>query len=302
MNAEIKEAGKLSNESWRAKFYGLVREGNKYRVSNSAVRHSAWILGVGILILQVYSAFRPSFKRTNDLMFAPPQVRSDISSIYVPGPLSAKREAEREKRRGLNAQNSRAIPIIERIRPVRLSENMGIPPGSEVMGQLASAGANGMVKVQTLEAVRFDGEALLPKGSVLLGRGTSSDDRLYITFRRAILPDKSELKVKAFAYDVKDRVIGLKGNKISDYAFRLAASAGLIFLGGVADGMRDDYSSSPFARRRPTVRDAALNGVSTTTADLSRQTLESMKNSQERVVVDYSSRLIVIFGDIDDDE
>ena len=299
MKGEVKDSETLTSDSWRPKFYGLIREGRKFRVSNAFVRHSVMIASLGVLVLQVYSALKPSFKRSADLVFAPPQVRADMDSIYVPDVMNAKRDLEIEKKRRSATVSSRPFPIIERIKPVNLSGIDGIPAGSEVKAQLVSGGANGMVKAQLAESLSVQGESVLPKGTVLLGKGSSSDDRLYIAFRRAILPDKTEMKIKALAYDAKDRVIGLKGKKVSDYAFKLAASAGLIFLGGVADGMRDDYSSSPFVQKRPTMRDAALNGVSTSTSDLSHQMLESMKNSQERVVVDHSSQLIVIFGDSD---
>lgn len=300
MSAEIKNKVEVTDASWRPKFYGLVKEGRKFRVSSAFLRHLAWVVAIGIAAVQVYSAFIPSFKKGTERLFAPPQVRADMQSVYVPGLMDAKRDAEIERKRKAEVASSKPVPIIEKIRPVSLSTTSGIPPGAEVLAQLASGGANGMVKARTLEVLMTDGELILPKGTVLLGKGSSSDDRLYISFRRAILPDRTEMKIKALAYDEKDRIIGLKGQKISDYAFKLAASSGLIFLGGVADGMREDYSSNPFAQRRPTMRDAALNGISTATSDLSHEMLDSMKNSQERVVVDHSTRLIVIFGDTDD--
>lgn len=299
MTAEIKPQAKLTPQSWRPWFYAFVKDGQKYRVSNPFLRHSAWAAGALVVAIQLYSLFQPSFKKSTDLMFAPPQVRADMDSVYLPPLMDARRDAELERKRIAGGARARPLPAVERIRPVNLSGIDGIPPGSEVVAELVSGGANGMIKAQIVESLKAQGDVLLQKGTVLIGKGSSQDDRLYIAFRRAISPDKSEMKIRALAYDVKDRIIGLKGKKISDYAFKLATSAGLIFLGGVADGMRDDYSSSPFVQRRPTMRDAALNGVTTSTADLSREMMDSMKNSQERVVVDHSSRLIVIFGDAD---
>lgn len=299
MSGQINDATKLSSESWRPKFYGLIAEGRKLRVSNVALRHSAWVIGVLIVGIQLYSALKPSFKRSTEILFAPPQVRSDLDSVYVPPLMNAKRDAEMDRGRQSSRTKGRPVPIVERIRPVSLSNFQGIPAGTEGVAQLVSGGANGMVKAQLVENLNAGGDVLLPRGTVLIGKGSSSDDRLYIAFRRAIKPDGQESKITALAYDEKDRIVGLKGKKISDYAFRLAASAGLIFLGGVADGMRQDYSSSPLVQRRPTMRDAALNGVSTSTADMSHQMIDSMKNAQERVVVDHSTKLVVIFGDSD---
>jgi hypothetical protein len=297
MTGQVKDKTKLTRESWRAKGYGLIEEGHKLRVSSTGLRHAAWIVGIVVVAVQLYSAFKPSFRKSTENFFAPPEVRSDLPT-YVPPIMDAKRDAQLSKKERLALIKSRPLPLVERIKPINLIGFKGIPPGSEVTAQLVSGGANGMVKAQMTETLKGGGEDLLPKGTILIGKGSSSDDRLYIAFRKAVRPDGESTKIAALAYDVKDRVVGLKGKKISDYAFKLAASAGLIFLGGVADGMRDDNSQNPFYQKRPTMRDAALNGVSSATSDLSKQTLESI-NQQERVVVEHSTKLIVIFGDSD---
>ncbi len=295
------EAKNLTAESWRPKMYGLFREGRKLRVSNGLIR--ALIIGTGVTIFgfQVFSLFKPSIKRTTEIMFSPPQVRSDIEQVYVPPIMNEKREAEFEKvrQRKFRGQIKREPVIIDRIKPIQLGRVAGIPSGSEVLAELKSGGTNGMIKVVLVENLAVAGDILLPAKSVLLGQGSSSEKRLYVAFHKAIMPDKSETKISALGYDEKDRMLGLKGKKISDHAFRLATSAGLIFLGGMADGMRADYSPSPFEQRRTTTRDAALNGVSTATSDMSRQMIDGMKSQQERVEVAHSTRLIIIFGDSD---
>jgi len=299
MNGEIKTDLKLTDESWRGKMYGLVQDGRKFKVSHRALKATAWITAAAITVFQLFIAFQPSFRKSTVVMFAPPLMRSEVESIYVPSPMNSEKEAEKERQRQTVNARGRLVPIIDRIKPVNLSGLEGIPTGSEVIAQLVSGGANGMVKAKLVDALIASGEVLLPRGTVLMGKGSSSEDRLYIKFGKAITPDRHEMKISALAYDEKDRIVGLKGQKISNTAFKLAASAGLIFLGGVADGMREDYSSNPYGQRRPTMRDAALNGVSTSASDLSRETMESMKNSQARVIVDHSTRLIIIFGDSD---
>ena len=228
MNNENRDATKLTPESWRPKFYGLIAEGRKYRISSSAVKHSAWVIGFLVVATQIYSALEPSFKKSTVVLFAPPQLRSDVEATYVPQIMDAKRDATIDRDRQASRARGRPLPIVERIKPVNLSGLQGIPSGSEAVAQLISGGANGMVKAQLVEILKSSGDILFPRGTVLIGKGSSSDDRLYIAFRKAIKPDGQESKIKAQAYDEKDRIVGLKGKKISDYAFRLAASAGLI--------------------------------------------------------------------------
>jgi hypothetical protein len=163
---------------------------------------------------------------------------------------------------------------------------------------LTSGGANGMVKATLTEGLKSDGEVVLPANTVLLGAGTSSEDRLFMEFSKAILPDKTTMKIKALAYDKEDRILGVKGKKISDYAFKLAASAGMIFLGGMADGMREEVSLVPGERRRPSVRDSALTGVTTATSEVGKDMLEKMKSSDSRIEVAHATSILLIFDDV----
>jgi GTPase involved in cell partitioning and DNA repair len=76
-----------------------------------------------------------------------------------------------------------------------------------------------MVKATLSEPLIVDGEIVADKGSVLYGRGNSSEERLYVSFSKLIKKDKTEMKIKAQAFDSKDRILGLKGSKVGDYAF-----------------------------------------------------------------------------------
>ena len=171
------------------------------------------------------------------------------------------------------AKHGKPLPV-ERIKSVKLGPEIKIPAGSEVFVTLTSGGANGMLKAILPEGLKTDGEVFLPPGTVLLGSGASSNERLFMDFSKAVLPDHTNLKIKALAYDSGDRILGVKGNKVSDYAFRLAASSGLIFLGGMADGLREEVSLAPGERRRHSTRDAALNGVTTAASEVGKDMIE----------------------------
>ena len=298
---QITEEPGLTNESWRPKFYGLIQEGRKIRLSSGALKVSLFVIGLLILSVQVLSSFKPTMAKKVETIFAAPSVRGNSESVYIPPVMSAAKDYEMEKARAREfAQRRLSVGRIEKIKPIKLSQGKGIPSGSEVMTYLASGASNGLVKAVLSQHMKYGGDLVLEKGTTLLGKGTSSEERLYISFTKAVLPDKTEMKIKAFAFDQGDRIIGLKGKKISDYAFRLAASAGLIFLGGVADGLREDTSSNPFEKRKPTTRDAALNGVSTATLETGRDMMDSMKNAQARVEVPSQTPVLVIFGDVND--
>lgn len=235
-----------------------------------------------------------------DSYFRAPSLGVAPESVYVPPVTNAAKELEAEQARARSAaQARRGLVKIEPIKPIRLSQSKEVPSGAEVMAYLSSGASNGLVKAVLSENLKYDGDLFLRKGTTLIGKGNSSEDRLYIQFTKAIAPDKTTQKIKAFAFDQGDRIIGLKGKKISDYAFRLAASAGMIFLGGVADGMREDYSSNPFEKRRPTIRDAALNGVSTATLETGKDMMNDLRTKDARIEVASATPVLVIFGDVE---
>lgn len=288
-----------SNRSWRARSWLMITEGRKAKISNHFLQIIVWVIGLLVLILQGSSIYRPSFKRKAEIIFVPPDLKPPSTATYIPQVMDRNRDLQEEKTRAREFANVRRgrAPEIERIKPVDLGSHQMIPAGSEVLVTLISGGTNGMVKASLSEPLKADGDVFLPVKTVLLGSGTSSDERLFIEFTKAILPDKTTVKIKALAYDQGDRIIGVKGKKISDYAFKLAASSGLIFLGGMADGMRDEVNLGVSERRRPSMRDAALGGVTTATSELGKDMLEKMKSSDNRVEVAHSTSVLVIFDD-----
>lgn len=300
---QIPEEPGLTRESWRPKFYGLIKEGHKARVSPMALKIGIFILSLLVLGGQILMSWNVGSGVKKESVLKIPSLTSNQESFHVPPVTNAAHERALEAERIRSASRGRGILMkIEPIKPIRLSQVKDIPSGAEVMTYLSSGASNGLVKAVLSENLKYDGDLLLKKGTTLIGKGNSSEDRLYIQFTRAISPDKSTMKVKAFAFDRSDRMMGLKGKKISDYAFKLATSAGFIFLGGVADGMIEDYSSNLFEKRKPTMRDAALNGVSNATMETGKDMMNDLKSREARIEVASKTPVLVIFGDLDDKE
>jgi len=289
-----------SNRSWRAKSWLMITEGRKLKVSSRFIQLVLWIIGFVVLILQGSTLYKPSMRRRAEIIFVPPDLKPPPATTYVPHIIDREKDflEEKEKAKEIAHARRRSVPEIEKIMPVNLHSYQVVPAGSEVKVTLTSGGANGLVKAELVESVRAEGDVILPAKTILLGAGSSSDDRLFIDFSKAILPDKTTIRVKALAYDQNDRIIGIKGKKISDYAFKLAASSGLIFLGAVADGMRDEVNLGFGQTSRPTLRNAALSGVATATSEIGKDTLEKIKSSESRVEVAHSTSALVIFDDV----
>ena len=170
-----------------------------------------------------------------------------------------------------------------------------IPPGAEARAVLLSGATNGMIKAQLTEPLKVDGISLLDTGTLLIGEGQSSDERLFIRFNKAVFKNGKFIRVSAQGYDLSDSILGLKGSRVGDYTMKLAASSGLYFLSGLASGMKTEELQLPGQVRRPQVSDAALQGVSMAASEQAKQYLEQMKNKAPLIEVKSGTSFIVTF-------
>jgi hypothetical protein len=89
------------------------------------------------------------------------------------------------------------------------------------------------------------------------------------------------------------------GAKVGDYAFKIAASSGLFFLSGMAEGLQAPENA--MMPQRKSMRDAALQGVAQATVEQGREIVSNM-NNKTIIEVKHSTPVIVIFDDGDSNE
>lgn len=207
--------------------------------------------------------------------------------VLIP-PLILKIEVKTNNYPGANFKPSK-------INVVSFIASGAIPPGAEARAVLLSGATNGMIKAQLTEALKVDGVSILDSGTLLIGEGQSSDERLFIRFNKAVFKNGKFIRVSALGYDLTDKILGLKGSRVGDYTMKLAASSGLYFLSGLASGMKtEDYAMAGQARR-PQVSDAALQGLSTAASEQAKQYLDQMKNKGPVLEVKSGTIFIVTF-------
>lgn len=272
-----------------------AKDGGKTKPSKGLLTMMAGLIVTIVVGLQFLSSVRTN--STNPTAVETPKI--DLGTTVSPPAVTSDLAMRKAESRKIRADKMRET-VFQPLKAFVLQPKIEIPVGAEVLATLSSGGSNGIVTALLDGNVDAEGDTVLPKGTLLYGKGSSSEDRLYISFSTAVLPDKKKQKIKASAFDQNDRMEGLKGKKISDYVFKLATSSGLFFLSGLADGMRDDNYSNPFAERRTTVKDAALNGVSTAAVETGRDMLQKMNEEKERIEVKATTKIVVIFGDSTD--
>ena len=114
-----------------------------------------------------------------------------------------------------------------------------IPAGSMVKASLTTGASNGTVQALVKESLQIQGETVIPEEATLFGSGQSTEERLFIKFTKLVLKDGSSETIQAEAVDSGDKIAGLKGSKVGQYAIKYGAAIGLNFVGGMAEGLQD---------------------------------------------------------------
>lgn len=248
------------------------------------------VIVILMTIIMFFTSRKPVQKTTGKLMQAP-------GSIMTDSQISSKLLTERD------LTNLIQRPRIEKsnygkIQVVSLHSISEIPVGSEARATLASGATDGIVKAKLTVPLIVDGEPVLPEHTTLFGRGKSGEERLFLEFNKAILPDGHVYPIRAQAFDATDKIIGMKGDIVGTRTKKTMAAMGFGFLGGMASGLQSTSGSSLFGyTQAPNIRDAALAGASKAALDQSQSYIEQMKQSPNIIEVKSGTELVVIFDE-----
>ena len=172
-----------------------------------------------------------------------------------------------------------------------------IPPGTTVRAKLSNGASNGLVKAELLDRIEIQGEGIAETGTTLIGRGSSTEDRLMISFQKMVFRNGETQSIHAEACDASDQTVGLKGSKIGRAASMLAAGIGLNFAGGLADGLQESEVRGGVAVRKSDLRNAALNGSAKASVEESKSIIERWKTQKTVIEVKSGTEICVIFSD-----
>lgn len=177
------------------------------------------------------------------------------------------------------------------------SIKLKIPPGTEAQAILINGASNGLVKAKLREDVVVAGELFLSAGAVVMGQGTSTEERLFIKFNKVVLEDGSVSSLQAEAADSSDKIMGLKGSKISSHAIKIAAGAGLNFLAGASTALEDTQGEQGAVVAKPTLRNAILQGTAKSSVEEANNIASQYKNAPPILAVKAGTEITIIFTD-----
>jgi hypothetical protein len=173
-------------------------------------------------------------------------------------------------------------------------EIAGIPPGTLVKARLVTGASDGPVRAKLLQDVSVQGEILIESGGILLGQGTSTEERLFIRFDRMVKKDGTTLQIQAQAIDQGDRIAGLRGNKVSTELAKLGAGIGLNFVGGMSEALQETEVKGGVAVKSNSFKNALLNGATYAALDQSKEVISSYKEKAPRIEVEKGKIIYVM--------
>lgn len=175
--------------------------------------------------------------------------------------------------------------------------NIQIPPGTLARAELVTGASNGAVKAILKDSVRANGETFIEAGSTILGRGSSTEDRLFVVFTKVLHKDGDISQLSAEAADSSDKTLGLKGSKVATRAMRMAANVGLKFIAGVTQALQETEGQAGVTVRKPTLKNALLNGTAESALEESNQIASEYKNSAPVIEVKAGTEFFLFFVD-----
>jgi hypothetical protein len=274
--------------------FGFKKE--KGSLSSRTIKISAGLTLAGLTAIMLISA--PDHHESDDSPGIATPETSDINRASEGIPLNSYSAADEDARLKVQAKKApkKAFPKLAGVQKIDRVTAADISPGSMVKAVLLIGASNGPVRVEVKEALREHGETLVPAGAILWGKGTSSEDRLFIHFSKMILRDGQTQDIQADAADGEDQTVGLKGSRVGRYAARYATAVGLNFVGGMAEGLQAREIVGTQVITKPDAKNALLNGASRATLEMGNEEMEKIRSTPTVIQVDAGKEIFVMFG------
>jgi hypothetical protein len=264
------------------------REGNKLKIKSDLLK-GLFVGSCGVVIIVFLFMPAPKTREKQTTIDTPSSITSYNEEIVLEGYSDIK---DNEKKIPKKKQYK-----IEPLKIVSRSLESSVPLGLSASAILLTGGTNGPIKAKLLEDVELNGEIYIKEGFTLWGHGSSTEERLIITFSKYVDSDGKSHKIKANAYDSSDQILGLKGSVIGRTSKKILAGAGL-GVAGALQTMQQAENMGGVAVIKPSLENALLNGASSATLGIAEQELEELKNKQTIIEVPKGTEVVVVFGEV----
>jgi hypothetical protein len=176
-------------------------------------------------------------------------------------------------------------------------EKVFFEPGTALKAQIVSGGSLGYVKAKLFEELP---NTPLKNGSLLIGKAEVTDDRILVHFTKAIVENKYSYAINAEIADPKTQESGIEISLWEKYSKKFGLSAGLYMITGVADTLQDRENIGGQVVVKPTIENAALGGIKTSSLETAHDILNDQKNKDIKPNLKLGLPVLIIFdGEIE---
>ena len=274
---------KMSRQMGRSKQWGFgslfyFKDGCKDRISTKALK-------VAVLFPVIPFVLFSSMK--NDIKLSGVEGKAFSMKTYnVSSSLPDEIVGGEKKKSHLKARKQAKFePLVVTKRPVAELE---VAPGTYVKAVLITGASDGPVKVRLLEDVKAGGRTVVPLDSVLIGKGSSTEERLMIDFNKIVLLDGQAIGTNAVACDPSDQMPGLFGSNVNSRALNLAGAFGLNFAAGYSTGSEEDTKDQ-------SIRQKIQSGAALAALEEAKRLSEKAKNTKPRIEIKRNQKLLILF-------
>ena len=280
---------------WGIKKFLYLREGKKTSLN---MKLAAILSVVVVVVGTLYSVFSEFFKPTPSENAGPISFNGQVAtaaaqsqSLKVPTGQGELEKAKPTKTAGGGVRIKLSGPVV-----VARPNSGHIPSGAQSRAKFITGASNGLITAALIEPLVFNGEELAESGSLLIGQGSSNDERLMVQFSKLVFKGGGHITIQAQGLDLEDQLLGIKGKKISKYLKMMTSGAALNFLGGLSEGLQESQvSPNGTVTKKSDLKNAALNGASKAALEQSQQLLSELKDQKSTVEIESGKEFIILF-------
>jgi hypothetical protein len=176
-----------------------------------------------------------------------------------------------------------------------------IPSGAKFIGKLLTS-----IDTRSQQRVHVtlpyggshkSGGGSFPPDTILMGQFNypGQDERVFITFNRAVTPDGLEIAIQAQALSSKDYRAGLFGDYHSNKGSRMASVIGLSMVGGISEIMieKEGFGQGNGVAPKATIKNGLYNGITKVTESEANDQATQLGQSPNYVTIDSGADLII---------
>jgi hypothetical protein len=280
---------------WGLGRFFYYREGEKNRLKTRMALYCTLGLFFVVLLVGLFKDTETDVLGIRSSIGIPTGV-SQNQSINVPPAVAETQSQAHETRPSTAHSRSPNDTRFSRLQAFDRRTTLKIPPGAMARAKLVSGASDGPVRAELVENLVIGGENLLERGTSLIGKGNSTEERLSVGFTHAVFKDGNSIRIEAVGCDLTDKMPGLKGSNVRGQALKLSGALGLGFLGGTAAGLQKRQDPQGANAGQPSMRDAVLNGLMVASMEQARNLASDLNNTKPLYEVPEQTLIYIMFS------